>query len=278
MKPLTLLSWLVFLGFTTWVLSWSPTVVREVRSAYFSALKPFIFGGSKFKETISKFDSEVKHSKVLEQELKGAEQTRGRLALVEERLRELEAENTSLRKALAFQENAPFEVAAAQVVPFQNERPREVLLIKRTSESEFPEQAPVLDTNGLVGRVTSDFGNSLVEVLLLSDKSCQVSVRIEETNERGILVGQATEVGSDSPLLSLKHLSQNAELLPGMKVVTTGNGGVFPPGLLVGTIESILPGSFESEALVKAVVDFDTLEVVFIPLGASEIVEVKSEG
>lgn len=115
----------------------------------------------------------------------------------------------------------------------------------------------------------ADFENECLEVLLLTAKSCRVSVEIEETSERGILVGQVNPLESGAPLLHLKHLSQNAELLPGMKVVTTGRGGVFPAGLKVGRIESVIPGSFESEAFVKSEVDFDSLDIVFIPTSKS---------
>lgn len=267
MKPLTLLSWLVFLGFATWVFTWSPEFVRDVRKIYFTAMKPFLVNGSKLKSFVADFEEEVEHSKVLERRLSEAEAVEGRLDLVQGRLDELEKENAVLRKALAFQENAPFRVFAAKVLPKQNERLRETLLIQKSQGAVLKANLPVLDTSGLVGRITADFDEELAEVLLLTDKSCQVSVRVEETNERGILIGAAKQVRATTPLLHLKHLSQNAELLPGMKVLTTGRGGVFPEGLLVGTIESVIPGSFESEAFVKSAVDFENLEVVFIPDG-----------
>ena len=64
--------------------------------------------------------------------------------------------------------------------------------------------------------------------------------------------------------MRLRHLSREAAVRPGMKVVTTGKGGVFPPNLFVGTVKEYYPGPFEGEAVVAPSVDFGKLGVVFV--------------
>lgn len=122
MKPITLLSWLVFLGFATWVLTWSPSFVRDARKVYFSAMKPFLINGSQLKTSIKTFEDEVEHSQTLERRIAEVETILGTVDLLSERLQELEKENATLREALSFQQQAPFEILAAKVLPNQNER------------------------------------------------------------------------------------------------------------------------------------------------------------
>jgi rod shape-determining protein MreC len=100
-------------------------------------------------------------------------------------------------------------------------------------------------------------------VILLTDEACQVSVKVAGTPEVGIVSGQRGSYGEE-PRLRLRYLSKNAPVRPGMKVVTTGRGRIFPPDITVGTIESFEPGAVDSEALVKPAVDFRNLEFVFV--------------
>ena len=82
---------------------------------------------------------------------------------------------------------------------------------------------------GLVGRV-SGVGEKISRVILLTDVSSSVPILIQKTGQRGLLIGD----NSSSPILSF--LDRSKEITAGMRVITSGTGGVLPPNLLVGKI------------------------------------------
>ena len=188
----------------------------------------------------------------------------GGLRLIGERFPELETENARLREALGFQKRAPFKVVAAQVIRRQPSTWWQTVIINRGEEAGIGVQTPVVTNGGLVGKVDQPL-RGMATVVLLTDESCQVSARIEGTGEVGILNGQRGQPQS-TPLLRLKYLSREAAIRPGMKVYSTGRGGIFPANLLLGTIESFEPGAYEAEALVRPSVDFANLDTLFAVL------------
>lgn len=262
MKPLNLLALLLFLAGAMWALTRSERSVREIQRAYYGSIGPFLRSGSALETKARSFLEETRRSKELEQEVTGLREEVGRLRLIEDRHRGLEQENERLRRALGFKENAPFEVVTARVIRRQPSTWWQTVIIDRGEESGIGVQLPVVSNEGLVGKIDQPL-DRMSTVILLTDDKCQVSARVDGTGEAGILGGQRG-MADGAPLLRLRFLDKNASLRPGMKVLSTGRGGLFPANLLLGTIETVDPGAFDSEALVKPAVDFMNLETVFV--------------
>ena len=74
-------------------------------------------------------------------------------------------------------------------------------------------------------------------------------------------------IGTVTPLLDLNFLSKQANLQPGQKVYTSGVGGVFPPGLLLGTAKSFRVRELDGQAQLIPAVDLSKLEDVFVVTG-----------
>jgi rod shape-determining protein MreC len=91
-----------------------------------------------------------------------------------------------------------------------------------------PGQA-VIDQRGMIGRIFLA-GNYTSWVILLTDLNSRIPVNIEPGNAQAIMAGD----NSGAPLLDL--LSQNVVLKPGAQVVSSGDGGLLPPGLAIGTV------------------------------------------
>jgi rod shape-determining protein MreC len=125
---------------------------------------------------------------------------------------------------------------------------------------------PVLTDEGLVGRTTTVSANIAV-VLLVSDENCRVAASVEGTREQGIVTGERV-AGGVSPMLDLNFLSKQAQLKPGQKVYTSGVGGVFPSGLLVGTVRSFQIRGLDAQAKLVPAVDLAKLEDVFVVIGS----------
>lgn len=266
MKPLNLIALLLFLGGAVWALTRSDRSVREIQTAYYRAMAPFLKSGSTLETHARAFLGEVRHSKELETELDATRQQLDRLRLFESRFRTLENENVQLRHALAFKKATRFDVVAAQVIRRNPSTWWQTVDIDVGSKLGITPQLTVLSNKGLVGLIDrTDAGGMRSSVLLLTDEKCQVSARVEGSPEVGILSGQRGSFNGD-PMLRLRFLSANAAVHPGQRVFTTGRGGTFQANILLGTIESVEKGALDSEALVRPSVNFADFGAVFVVL------------
>ena len=264
MKPLNLIALLLFLGGAVWALTRSDRAVREIQGAYYKAMTPFLKSGSVIETQARLFLEETKHSKELEAELETIKPEIGRLRLFESRCRELENENAQLRHALDFKKSTHFDVVAASVIRRNPTTWWQTVEIDAGETRGIGIERAVLSNDGLVGKIDR-VDKERSTVLLLTDEKCQVAARVEGSPEVGILSGQRG-ASDGEPLLRLKYLSQNAAVRPGQRVFTTGRGGLFQANILLGTIESVEKGAFDSEALVRPSVNFADLGSVFVAL------------
>lgn len=262
MKPLNLLSLLLFLSGVVWVLTLSERSVRSIQQSYYATISPFLKGGSELELKARAFLDEVEHSEDLENQLKAINMEFGKLSAVEGRLRDLERENKELRDALEFKKRSSIEVVAARVIKRQPSTWWETAIINRGTDAGIGPQVPVLAPGGLAGKVDT-VDDDVASMILLTDERCQVSVQVVGTPEVGILHGVRGHYGT-KPELRLRYLSPEAAIRRGMKVVTTGKGGLFPPNILVGTVKAYFPGPVEGEADVEPSVDFEDIGVVFV--------------
>lgn len=269
MKPLNLIALLLFLGGAVWAFTQSERAVREVQDLYFSTMSPFLKSGSKMETQARAFLQETRHSKELEVELETVRSELGRLRIIESRYRELELENERFRNALDYKKATHFDVVPAQVIRRQPTTWWQTVDIDAGQERGIGTQLAVLSNEGLVGKIDRIYKDqNRSSVLLLTDEKCQVSARVEGSPEVGILSGQRGRFDGN-PLLRLRFLSIDAALRPGLRVFTTGRGGIFQPNILLGTIDSVEKGALDSEALVRPSVNFADLGTVFVVLSAA---------
>ncbi len=87
----------------------------------------------------------------------------------------------------------------------------------------------VVDARGMIGRIFLE-GDRTSWVLLLTDLNSRIPVMIQPGNVQAIMAGD------NSPMPTLDTLAQTAQLKAGDQVVTSGDGGLIPPGLPVGVI------------------------------------------
>ena len=264
MKPLNLISILLFVSGAVWALTRSERSVRDIQCGYFTAIAPFLKNGSQTEAYARSFLDEVHHSKALDAQLATVNSELGRLHIVESRYRELERENAQLRHALDFKKTSSFNVAAAQVIRRQPTTWWQTVEIDVGEERGITTQLAVLSNEGLVGIIDHP-AKDRASVILLTDEACQVSAKVEDSPEVGILSGQRGQF-EGTPLLRLKFLSKNATLHTGQRVFTTGRGGIFQANILLGTIVSVEKGAEDSEALVRPAVNFADLGTVFVVL------------
>ncbi|WP_414695422.1 rod shape-determining protein MreC [Phenylobacterium sp.] len=162
----------------------------------------------------------------------------------------LKDENERYRTLLGLKLDPPIPMVAARLVtdsrgPFANTR-----LANSGREKGIKVGNPVMSENGLVGRVIGVTDNAS-RVLLLTDIASRTPVMIDRTNARAILTGD----GGPNPRLD--YLRGIDPLKEGDRVLTSGDGGIFPRGLPVGTAVKGLDGRWRVVlASDRAAIDF----------------------
>jgi rod shape-determining protein MreC len=109
----------------------------------------------------------------------------------------------------------------------------------------------VLDGLGVVGRVAG-LGEQSARIIFLTDVSSQVPVIVLPSGQRGILAGD------NSPVLLLNYIEFPDAVAAGDRVVTSGDGGVFPADLLIGQV-ALDPGG---RMVVRPSADYSRLDFV----------------
>lgn len=150
-----------------------------------------------------------------------------------QKLSELAAENARLRGLLDTPLILDGRIRLAEVIGTDADPLRHILIINRGAKDKVYQGQVVLDNDGLIGQVVDVYPHSS-RIMLLSDKEHSLSVRVERTGMRGIIIG----IG-DLQRLELKYIATNADIEVGDKIYSSGLGPNFPAGYFIGTVEKI---------------------------------------
>lgn len=269
MSRLNLILLIAFVGLLIWITLFKPDTVATIQRGAQVVARPFMGASARLDESLANLGGEPLTAVQLRERLAAAEQERDRLKLEVIQLDELIEENNQLRRALQYQEKSPLSLVPARII---NRKPSQwystVVIDKGSSEGvavDSPVIVPLGEEAGLVGKVSEVLGPKSAVVLLLTDEMCQVSAKLDQSQEQGILSGQRGALRS-LPNLRLRYLSKEAEAGPGSKVFSSGTGELFPANLFLGTVVTLNLGVIDAEAIVKPAVNFDDLTDVFVIL------------
>jgi rod shape-determining protein MreC len=106
-----------------------------------------------------------------------------------------------------------------------------------------------MDGIGLVGRI-SGVGQTTSRVILLTDSNSRIPVTVQPSGQKALLSGD------NSPAPPLEFLEKTDLVRPGDRVISSGDGGVFPAGLLVGQVAQGVDGRLR----VRLAADYQRLE------------------
>jgi rod shape-determining protein MreC len=177
-------------------------------------------------------------------------------------MKELEVENQDLRTLLSMKERTgpgalvPVSVIARDDTPYV-----QAITIDRGSNDGIKTDAVVITHQGLVGHVeTVDPTSS--KVRLINDLNSSVSVRLQtESRTTGVLRGQ-----SQGNLMVIAYIPQTDVVSQGDVVLTSGLGGLYPEGLVVGKVSSVERKDADpfQAAVVEPAVAMDKLERLYV--------------
>jgi rod shape-determining protein MreC len=150
-----------------------------------------------------------------------------------QKLKALEAENLRLRNLLDSSFKVGERVLIAELSSVELDPYRQQIVISKGSRSGVFKGQPVLDANAVMGQVVSTSPLHST-VMLITDASHALPVQVLRNGLRTVAVGTGN---IDS--LNLPFLARNADIVQGDQLVTSGLGGIFPPGYPVATVTSV---------------------------------------
>ncbi|MDT8364260.1 MAG: rod shape-determining protein MreC [Nitrosomonas sp.] len=148
-------------------------------------------------------------------------------------LRTLANENRHLRALLGATEQSQFRTVLAEIMSTPRNPFNRKIVLNKGSSSGIREGHIVIDNLGVIGQVTRIYPLT-AEVTLITDKGHTVPVKIARNAINTVISGAGR-----NHELELQFLSVNTDVQPGDLLVTSGIGGVYPPGLPVGRVTHI---------------------------------------
>jgi len=172
---------------------------------------------------------------------------------------ETEKKNQRLEDILDFTHETSFDLIPARVVGRDPQPYSNSIIVDKGTVSGVSVDMPVISTDGVVGIVVSVSDRSS-RIMLLNDKNCRVDVIVQDDRARGILEGAAD--GS----VGMSYVDRQAEVTEGDIIVTSGMGGIFPKGLLVGEVATVTvpPYGLFQEIVIETRAKLSALEEVLI--------------
>jgi rod shape-determining protein MreC len=199
-----------------------------------------------------------------------------KVADMEEQVRQAQAdsdENARLRKLLNLsQQHKDFTYASAMVVDRTSSNwTRTITLNKGTKDGIAVKNCVVNEEGWLVGTVTAA-GVNWCTVLTVVDTDFEIGARVFRTQESTVAQGDFNLMGENR--LKLEYISESDDIKNGDLIVTSGLGGYYPPGLVIGSVASVQADASGSAdyAAIEPAVDFTSLTEVFV-VTAFDVVE-----
>lgn len=176
-------------------------------------------------------------------------------------LRERLYKNERVLGLLERQDSRSERVTVASIIGRDATQWSKALFIDKGTRHEVHENFAVVTDLGLVGHIIQAAPNSS-KVLLINDSRSAVDALFQETRVSGVVAGTGGET------CAMRHVPIDAIVNVGDKVVSSGMGGIFPKGLLVGTVSHVVKrkqGLFQ-EITVTPAADLSRLEEVLVLL------------
>ena len=248
-------------------LRFSPSLYNPVSSFLFEIsssfqrifIYPFQQAHIFLRDSYTSINLKAEHAQLLQEN----KQLKWKLQLLES----VQYENSVLRQQLNVSATSPYTHMLARIVSTPYDGIHYFFLIAAGSHHGITKDQAIVSPEGVLGRIEK-VGHHLSRVLLLNDVNSRVPVMTATSHQKAILAGE----GNSSS--TLVYVTDIQKIRPGEKIVTSGIGGIFPPGLPVGYIEDIKSGKIH----VRLSASYKNLEWVHVlrPQAASFLQEIQT--
>jgi len=181
---------------------------------------------------------------------------------------EYAAENIRLRSLLNYKQAVTqFDLVFGRVIGRESASWTGMIVIDRGTNDGIQKDMAVVTERGLVGNVI-EAGPFSSKVELLLDPRAAVGTLVQRSRVAGIVEGDPSVPMQPR----MVNIPRNADIVEGDEIVTSGFGGIYPKGLIVGTVASVKndAGGLLKYALLEPAVDFQKLEDVAVIVASRE--------
>lgn len=198
------------------------------------------------------------------------EQLKERLTQVEQELnvaRQASAENERLKALLNLNEQIKIESVPARVIARDPSVWFNTITINRGSSSGIATNMPVVTGGGIVGRVIT-VSPWASQVMLITDEKAGAGAVVGQLGESGALGSVRGRADLGVALIEMRYVSGLEKVEVNDSVMTTGQDGIYPPGLTVGRVVDVKKGSATQahHILIQPGAQLDHLEEVAVLL------------
>ena len=207
----------------------------------------------------------VLHYDQLHEEL---DSLRAQVARLEDEVRQNEQaarENEKLRELLSLkQKRSDFSFQSARVSERSTDNWTNTLTLSRGTDAGLEAGDCVITETGALVGIIETVGINWSTVSTVINTTTELGGIVNRTYSAGVLEGDFTLMGQGK--LKLGYLSDSAQLVSGDEVLTSGKGGVYPSGLVVGTVDGVFtdPSGINRYAVVTPAAALDDLTHVFV--------------
>lgn len=177
---------------------------------------------------------------------------------------EMEQENKRLRELLKVQDViGDYSYITARVIAATPGNWMDELVINVGAEDGIEKNMIVMTQDGILGKVTA-VGDTYCRIITLLNSSGGIACLVERSRDTGVVKVSKDENGD--PQLIIDYMGDDADVVPGDVIVTSGMGGVYPKGLTIGTVAQVSAAKNGSgrTITVSSGVDFDHVEEVVV--------------
>lgn len=238
-----------------------PTFIEDAVSAIVSPIQKAFFNIGKSIENSIRFISEIKTLKQHNEELV---KRLDELKEENRQLRALKNENMRLREMLGLKQKFDdFDIVGAQIIGKEPGNWFNVFTIDKGTADGLENKCAVITSKGLVGYIYDIRSNS-AKVMSIIDSDSAVSALLVRTRDIAVVKGDLQL--QHEALCKMTYISEEADIVVGDSIITSGLGGIYPKGLLIGKVKQILkePHEIAQYAIIEPEVDFKRLEEVFV--------------
>lgn len=178
---------------------------------------------------------------------------------------EASEENTRLRKLLDLREkHTDYVMESCKVVLWSSSNWSSAFTISKGSASGIELGDPVITEYGAVVGQISELGTNWATVSTIIDVDMSVGAFVGATGNSGMVVGEYSFMRDKTAKLT--YLADGAQIFVGDDVLTSGSGGAFPAGLMIGTLTAVQTeaGGQIEYGIVEPQANLDSLVQVFV--------------
>lgn len=232
-----------------------------ITKIFMPAQNAFVF----VKNKITGNEQEISDIEQLKQENKQLREENTKLKQEERELEILKSENNTLKEYLELKNKyGNYNTIPAYLIEKTYSNYEKIIVINVGTKEGIKVNMPVISESGLVGHIISVTENT-AKVQVILDTASNVSTEISTSNQSVLIKG----IQGNNKQVKATNIPAETTLMPGDTVFTSGLGGIYPKGILIGTIKEVINTKNEMDryAYIDTATNFDKLSTVLVISG-----------